>query len=282
VEASIGVWARIKSKPFAIWLIFGGLVYFGIVLLAFVVPVLISDPAAFLSNPLGAIVLVFIALFLATAFLVLRGRRWSLALAAGVSIFFLLIFSPFFVPSLANPADPSFSLAMTGLPALILVAIFSVLSLVKAKTGLAHVSYLGSPKSSGGLFAIAVVGFVIGGLVVGSVASLTITRLLAGGGQAADIRIVSGAMAGPAGGIKEPFSPTTFTVRVGGTVTWFNGDTVQHSVTTNATPAPPAAFDSGLLDPGARWSHTFTVAGTYEYHCTPHAMSMWGKVVVTP
>jgi plastocyanin len=281
VEATAGVWARIKSKPFAIWLIFSGLVYFGLVLLAFVVPVLISKPEV-LSNPLAVLVLVFIALFLVTALLTLRGKRWSLALAAGVSIFFLLTFAPFFIPGLANPADPTFPLAITGIPALLLVAIFSILSFAKAKTGIAHVNYLGSPKSSGGLFAIAVVGFVIGGLVVGSVASLTITRLLAGGGQASDVRIVPGAMAGPAGGIKEPFSPATFTVHVGGTVTWFNADTTQHTVTSNATPAPPAPFDSGLLDSGARWSHTFTVAGTYEYHCTPHSMAMWGKIVVTP
>ena len=277
-SVSVGAWARIKSKPFALWLIFGGLLYFGLVLLAFLLPFLVSNPSAFLSDPFGVLVLVFIALFVATAFLILRGKRWSLALAAGVSIFFLLLFAPFFVPSLANPADPGFPLAISGIPALILVAFFSVLSMLKAKTGIAQVTYLGSPKSSGGLFAIAVVGFVIGGLVVGTIASTTITRILAGGGQAADVRIVPNAMAGPAGGVREPFSPATFPVHAGVTVTWFNADTIQHTVTSNTT----GLFDSGLIDPGGRWSHTFTLADTFEYHCTPHSMSMWGKVVVTP
>lgn len=70
------------------------------------------------------------------------------------------------------------------------------------------------------------------------------------------------------------FSPATLTVQVGDTVTWTNLDPVQHTATSTS-----GAFDSGLLDPDASYSVTFTQAGTYAYLCTPHP-SMTGQVVV--
>ncbi len=266
------------KKPFALWVIFGGLLYFGLVLLTFLVPFLTSNPGAFFSNIFGVLVLVFIALFVVAAFLSLKGKGWTMALAAAVSIVFLLLFSSFLIPSLTNPADPGFAVAMSGIPALLLVAIFSILMLLKGRKGIVEAKYLASAKSGGGLFVIAVVGFVVGGLVVGNLAATQITRILGGGGQGADIRIVPNAMAGPSGGVPQPFKSATFTIAAGGTVTWFNADTVQHTVTSNTT----GLFDSGLMDPGTYWSHTFTTPGTYEYHCTPHSTTMWGKVVVTP
>ena len=72
------------------------------------------------------------------------------------------------------------------------------------------------------------------------------------------------------------YQPTTLTVAAGTTVTWTNLDPVQHTVTDiNQT------WDSGLFDPQATYSMTFTTPGTYTYFCTPHP-TMIGTIEVTP
>ena len=70
------------------------------------------------------------------------------------------------------------------------------------------------------------------------------------------------------------FNPGAASVAAGGLVTWTNNDTVVHSVT-----ADNGSFDSGLIQPGASWSHTFAKPGHVAYHCTPHPF-MHGSVVV--
>lgn len=63
------------------------------------------------------------------------------------------------------------------------------------------------------------------------------------------------------------FNPAQLTVHVGDTVVWVNHDPFAHTVTSDAG----NALDSPWIQPGEWWSHTFTQAGTYAYHCTPHA-----------
>ncbi|MHB0991508.1 MAG: plastocyanin/azurin family copper-binding protein [Burkholderiales bacterium] len=63
-------------------------------------------------------------------------------------------------------------------------------------------------------------------------------------------------------------------VPVGTNVIWINQDQVNHSVIGDA-----GIFSSGPLKPGDNFSHTFTAAGTYAYHCGYHAY-MTGVVVV--
>ena len=70
------------------------------------------------------------------------------------------------------------------------------------------------------------------------------------------------------------FAPATITVAVGATVTWVNDDGSKHTVT-----ADNASFDSGSLNAGASFVHTFTVAGTYAYGCDFHG-NMRGTVIV--
>ena len=70
------------------------------------------------------------------------------------------------------------------------------------------------------------------------------------------------------------FTPATITVKVGTTVTWTNKDTVRHTVTSDK-----GLFDSGLFGKGESFSFTFTEAGTYTYHCTPHP-NMKGTIIV--
>ena len=87
------------------------------------------------------------------------------------------------------------------------------------------------------------------------------------------------------------FSPATITIKKGETVTWQNASQTVHSATFDPSKAVKASdaelpkgvspFDSGLLQPGQTWSHTFTVAGTYKYFCIPHeALGMLGTVIV--
>ena len=72
------------------------------------------------------------------------------------------------------------------------------------------------------------------------------------------------------------FQPTALTVASGTTVTWTNLDPVQHTVTDiNQT------WDSGLFDPQATYSMTFSAPGTYTYFCLPHP-TMIGTIEVTP
>lgn len=70
------------------------------------------------------------------------------------------------------------------------------------------------------------------------------------------------------------FNPAQIEIAVGTTVTWTNNDTVAHTAT-----ATGGEFDSGILDPGSSFSHTFAKAGTYDYACLIHP-KMKGTVVV--
>jgi amicyanin len=63
-------------------------------------------------------------------------------------------------------------------------------------------------------------------------------------------------------------------VKVGTTVEWTNNDPLPHTVT-----ATDKSFDSGLIQPGKTYRHTFTKAGTFNYFCVPHPF-MKGIVVV--
>lgn len=70
------------------------------------------------------------------------------------------------------------------------------------------------------------------------------------------------------------FSPSTRTIASGVTVTWTNNDTTPHTVT-----ADDNSFTSGTLNKGDTYTHKFTAAGTYAYHCKFHSM-MTASVVV--
>ena len=73
------------------------------------------------------------------------------------------------------------------------------------------------------------------------------------------------------------FHPDSLKVPVGAAVTWVNCETPPQEPHTTTSDTP--GWDSPPLNPGDRFSHTFPVAGSYPYHCTPHPF-MIGKVVV--
>jgi plastocyanin len=74
------------------------------------------------------------------------------------------------------------------------------------------------------------------------------------------------------------FNPPACSVKAGATVTWKNLDPEEHTATSD--PGAPAAFDTGLLAEGKSGRVTFAKAGTYAYHCTPHAAGMKATIVV--
>lgn len=78
------------------------------------------------------------------------------------------------------------------------------------------------------------------------------------------------------------FSPEEVRISSGTTVTWVNDDPVVHYVNTDSHPAHTHIpdFNSSALEEGSMYSYTFTTPGAYPYHCSAHAGTMVGLIVV--
>lgn len=80
------------------------------------------------------------------------------------------------------------------------------------------------------------------------------------------------------------FQPSTIVVVIGvnNTVVWTNSDSADHSVTFLSVPSgvSAASISNADVPPGTTFSVTFTVPGTYSYHCTFHPLWMRGTVIV--
>jgi plastocyanin len=74
--------------------------------------------------------------------------------------------------------------------------------------------------------------------------------------------------------VEAGFVPRVVTIKVGERVTWANDDTVRHNV-------GGTGLVSGVILPGASYTHTFDAAGTYQYLCTFHPDTE-GLVEVVP
>ncbi len=77
------------------------------------------------------------------------------------------------------------------------------------------------------------------------------------------------------------FSPSSVTIHPGDTVRWTWSST-GHSSTSGTPGAPNGIWDSGILNQGAMFSHTFNTVGSFPYYCTPHGAccNMVGTVTV--
>jgi plastocyanin len=71
------------------------------------------------------------------------------------------------------------------------------------------------------------------------------------------------------------YSPDTIQITKGETVEWVNNDLSPHTVTSDNG----GEFNSGSMDVGATWHHTFNQSGTFAYVCTFHR-EMKGSVIV--
>jgi plastocyanin len=70
------------------------------------------------------------------------------------------------------------------------------------------------------------------------------------------------------------FGPADVSIASGQSVQFTNDDDAPHTAT-----AADKSFDSGNLDPGKSWTHSFDTPGTYVYGCTYHSW-MHGSVKV--
>jgi len=88
------------------------------------------------------------------------------------------------------------------------------------------------------------------------------------------------------------FQPAALTVPRGTTVTWMNTGQQQHTVTDDPSKAANRAnaqlpsgaqpWDSGFIDAGKTFTHTFDTPGEYTYFCMPHeALGMVGHITVS-
>jgi len=88
------------------------------------------------------------------------------------------------------------------------------------------------------------------------------------------------------------FTPATLRVKSGTKVTWVNGETIRHTVTSGKVigvdsmtglrsgQKPDGKFDETLATTGDEFSFTFDTPGTYQYYCSIH-QGMNAEVVVT-
>ena len=77
------------------------------------------------------------------------------------------------------------------------------------------------------------------------------------------------------------FSPSSVTIQPGDTVRW-TWNLSGHSSTSGTPGAPDGLWDSGILNQGAMFTHTFNSAGSFPYYCTVHGQccGMTGMVTV--
>ena len=78
------------------------------------------------------------------------------------------------------------------------------------------------------------------------------------------------------------FEPQNIKISKGTRVTWANNDSVEHYVNTDSHPAHTyfPEQNSKALKGGDTYSLTFETAGIYPYHCSAHAQTMLGSILV--
>ena len=155
-------------------------------------------------------------------------------------------------------------------------------------------AYILGAKAQIGLQTRAALALVASALVLAAFGAAAFAQTTSESPTITNVAIVSGASTPPScytnsscgSNYLYGYGPTAVTVVIGvnNTVTWTNDDTgVAHTVTSSA--GDPASFSSGCIGSGCSpatpqtFTYTFTVAGTYYYHCTYHGW-MEGEVMV--
>jgi plastocyanin len=223
-------------------------------------------------SPFSLFLIPFMVVFLVSAFGVWRRKRIGYVASAAVSGVFLVLYVTQIVDALGAVTIPGeFFSVLTAFPVLLAVFLYSLLGARKS-WGKTMPTTPGRMMPASSFVILLVLGFIIGGAVVGSIAAATETRLLSAS-TGGDITIVQGA---GSQSNAQFYTPSNFTVKAGTTVTWVNHDGTAHTVTSKGS----NLFDSGNLPTGSSFSYKFTQAGTYQYYCTVHPW-MTGTIVVT-
>lgn len=260
--------SRPSRKTPEVLVTFIGLIYSGLYLTYVIIPNLTSGASFVLM------LVPFVVLFLVLAYGVWRLNRFAFLGSIILTALFIFLEGSFALEALGNPSDSLiFFGVVTVFFSLIATFVYSVLGTrMFWRKGTMATARKTIPRSS--FFALFMVGFIAGGLVIGAFAGPTEVRLLGNLGKQSNIVIVQGA--GNQGNPAGYYNPASFTVKVGQAVTWSNGDGTTHTVTSDKA----GLFDSGNMASGATFSYTFTQAGTYTYYCTIHPW-MKGTIVVT-
>jgi plastocyanin len=213
------------------------------------------------------IVVAFLLVLFLSAFGAWRQNRWGYLGGAIMSIIVILFFGD---PTdlFRNPANQEFAIGITFYAAAIAGIPYGIFAFRRAKRPTTLPRKI--PRSS--MLGLIALGFLFGALIVGFFAGGTQAKLLSAAGGQADITIVQNA-ATLTNGLS--FTPPTFTVKAGSTVTWINRDSTTHTVTSTT-----GLFDSGNLGSGDTFKFTFSQPGTYQYYCTIHP-NMKGTIVAT-
>lgn len=79
----------------------------------------------------------------------------------------------------------------------------------------------------------------------------------------------------------DSYSPNPIEIEVGQAITWYNGDTISHTVTSgqDGDPDEGSLFDSDAIIPNQYYTLTFVTPGEFIYYCIYHP-TMVGEVVV--
>lgn len=77
------------------------------------------------------------------------------------------------------------------------------------------------------------------------------------------------------------YSPDPIEIKEGQTITWYNGDSISHTVTSGEDDDSDTGsiFDSDAIIPNQYYSFTFDESGDYRYYCIYHPL-MVGEVIV--
>ena len=214
----------------------------------------------------------FIILFAICIVAVWARPRIGYYLTAIIGLVVVAISTPYtFVMGVSSPANfLLFAYDVTVFPLILAAVSYTIMALLEQRNPSRSTapSFLLVRRT----LVVLVIGFIVGSLMVGALAAGTENQLLSSAGSTADITIPQGA--GTPGG--QGFNPLNFTVTVGKTVTWVNKDTTVHTVTSTT-----GLFDSGNLNPGQTYAHSFAQPGVYMYYCTLHSW-MKGNITVRP
>jgi aldose sugar dehydrogenase len=79
----------------------------------------------------------------------------------------------------------------------------------------------------------------------------------------------------------QSYSPNPINIEAGQTITWYNGDSISHTVTSGQDndENEGTGFDSDAIIPNQQYSLTFERSGEYPYYCIYHP-TMVGEVIV--
>lgn len=107
-------------------------------------------------------------------------------------------------------------------------------------------------------------------LLFGIAATIMMMVIPVGPAYAETVRIETGSYNSECKETNECFIPHNIKISKGASITWMNGDSVAHTITSGSVQGGhDGVFDSGKIEPGETFSHVFNkTTDTFRYFCT--------------